>query len=87
MDKKQLEKMIEEGLSINNISQQTKNDLINYFNCPKSKIVVTPLACEKTFYKKTSNAQKKKISKKFNLNKSYIFHLGSLEPRKIHSAW
>jgi len=64
------------------ISQQTKSDLINYFDCPESKIAVTYMACDEIFYSKVSATSINTVIKKFNLVKPYIFHLGSLEPRK-----
>jgi len=64
------------------ISKQTKQDLINYFDCPANKIHVTYLACDKIFYKKRNKSIKQKTIQKFNIKKPFIFHLGSLEPRK-----
>lgn len=64
------------------ISKNTKNDLIKYFDCPENKIKVTPLACDKIFYKKVNESEKNKILWKYRIDKPFIFHLGSLEPRK-----
>jgi len=64
------------------ISKQTKQDLINYFDCPTNKIHVTYLACDKIFYKKRTKSLIRKTLNKFSIKKSFIFHLGSLEPRK-----
>lgn len=64
------------------ISENTKNDLVRYFDCPKDKIVVTPLAAESIFFKKVSKENKKINLNKYQLFKPFIFHLGSLEPRK-----
>lgn len=64
------------------ISEHTKNDLIKYFDCPEKKIKVTPLACDEIFYKKISQTGKNKILLEYKINNSFIFHLGSLEPRK-----
>lgn len=64
------------------ISEHTKQDLIKYFDCPKNKIIVTQLACDEEFYKKVSEAKKNKVIKKYRIQKPFIFHLGSLEPRK-----
>lgn len=64
------------------ISENTKNDLIKYFDCPENKIFVTYLACDLKFYKKIRESEKKKILRKYKIDKPFIFHLGSLEPRK-----
>jgi glycosyltransferase involved in cell wall biosynthesis len=64
------------------ISNNTKRDLISYFDCPQDKIVVTYLACEERFFKKTDHITKKQVLKKYKIDKPFIFHLGSLEPRK-----
>lgn len=64
------------------ISNHTKNDLIKYFDCPENKIKVTPLACDKIFYKKINEKEKNKVFLKYKIYNAFIFHLGSLEPRK-----
>lgn len=64
------------------ISDHTKKDLIKYFDCPENKIKVTPLACDKIFYKKINTGEKNKVLLKYKVGNSFIFHLGSLEPRK-----
>ena len=64
------------------ISNRTKRDLISYFDCPEEKILVTPLAYDDYFDKKMSDNLKNKIMNKYKIKKPFIFHLGSLEPRK-----
>jgi len=64
------------------ISNQTKKDLINYFDCPESKIYVTHLACDQEFFKTKPKENINRVLKKHKLSKPYIFHLGNLEPRK-----
>lgn len=64
------------------ISNQTKKDLISYFDCPANKIRVTYLACDKRFFKKINKSDKQHTLDKFDIKKPFIFHLGSLEPRK-----
>ena len=64
------------------ISEHTKKDLIKYFDCPENKIKVTPLACDEIFYKKINQTEKNKVLHKYKITVPFIFHLGSLEPRK-----
>lgn len=64
------------------ISEHTKKDLMKYFDCPENKIEVTPLACDEIFYKKIGQVDKNRVLLKYKINNSFIFHLGSLEPRK-----
>lgn len=64
------------------ISQNTKNDLIKYFDCPPNKIAVTYLACNPAFYLIVSQKTIKSVLNKYRITEPYIFHLGSLEPRK-----
>jgi len=64
------------------ISKNTKSDLIKYFDCPEDKIFVTQLACDNKFHKRINNTKKNKVLSKYKINKPFILHLGSLEPRK-----
>jgi len=64
------------------ISENTKRDLINYFDCPEEKIEVTYLGYDKSFDKKIPANDRKAILHKYKIQKPFIFHLGSLEPRK-----
>lgn len=64
------------------ISENTKKDLINYFDCPEDKITVTPLAYDKSFDKELTSNEIDGVIRKYKIKKPFIFHLGSLEPRK-----
>ena len=64
------------------ISEYTKTDLVNYFDCNPSKIVVTPLAPEARFFDRAENNVVRRVLSNRKIVKPYLFHLGSLEPRK-----
>jgi glycosyltransferase involved in cell wall biosynthesis len=64
------------------ISNSTKNDLIKYFDCSPDKIIVTHLGYDKLFDQKISLDKKNTSLSKHKIKKPFIFHLGSLEPRK-----
>lgn len=74
--------VVNEADAIITISENSKIDLIKYFDCPENKIEVIPLACDEIFYRKISSTHRNKILLKYGVNKPFIFHLGSLEPRK-----
>ncbi|MFH1899648.1 MAG: glycosyltransferase family 1 protein [Patescibacteria group bacterium] len=77
-----LREAIKKADAIIAISHHTKKDLIKYFDCPENKIFVTHLACDSKFYKKINESNRRKILTKYKINKQFIFHLGSIEPRK-----
>jgi glycosyltransferase involved in cell wall biosynthesis len=64
------------------ISNSTKSDLVKYFDCPADKIIVTHLGYDRSFEQKVSIDKKNLILSKHKIEKPFIFHLGSLEPRK-----
>jgi alpha-1,3-rhamnosyl/mannosyltransferase len=64
------------------ISQHSKNDLVKYFDFPSDKIVVTYIGCHESFYQSCPKNQIEETVAKYQLHHPFIFHLGSLEPRK-----
>jgi len=64
------------------ISQQTKRDIIKYFNVPKEKIRVIYQTCNDNFRKLYSESELLSTSKKFNLPKNFILNVGTIEERK-----
>jgi glycosyltransferase involved in cell wall biosynthesis len=64
------------------ISEQTKSDLIKYFNVPSRKIKVVYQGCNPAFKKEYSLARKKNIIDKYNLPTNFILNVGTVESRK-----
>lgn len=64
------------------ISQQTKNDIINFFGTDENKIEVVYQGCNKIFQSKISEKTIEKICKKYNLPGKFLLSVGSIEDRK-----
>lgn len=64
------------------ISEQTKDDIIKYYNVDESKIDVVYQGCNPIFYKKADEAKKKSVLEKHNLPANYILFVGNIEERK-----
>lgn len=68
------------------ISNQTKSDLIHYFDINPSKIVVIYQSCDNRFYNRVSESQKSAIQVKFYLPEKFILCVGTIERRKNQLA-
>ena len=64
------------------ISEQTKIDLIKYFNVPSDKIKVIYQGCNPAFKKDYSTKQKETVIEKYNLPDNFILNVGTVECRK-----
>lgn len=64
------------------ISQQTKEDIINYYNIDEKKIDVVYQGCNKIFYNVWDYSSKEKIKAKYNLPSKYLLYVGTVEARK-----
>ncbi len=66
------------------VSQNTKNDLINLYKIPDTKIKVINSGIDQQLYKKIEKDDYHfaEITKRYQLPKQFIFFLGTLEPRK-----
>ncbi|GAU07641.1 glycosyltransferase family 4 protein [Desulfoplanes formicivorans] len=64
------------------ISQQTKRDLIEFFNMDEHKIKVVYQSCDKRFYDRIGDDTRQTIRKKHDLPSRYILYVGSLAERK-----
>jgi glycosyltransferase involved in cell wall biosynthesis len=64
------------------ISQQTKQDFIDYFNVPQEKITVVYQGCDNIFREKITESQKTRVLEKYHLPKEYILNVGAIEKRK-----
>lgn len=64
------------------ISQQTKNDFIEFFDADPAKIDVVYQGCNAIFREKISEEQKKTVRRKYNLPEAFLLNVGAIEKRK-----
>lgn len=64
------------------ISEQTKRDIIEYFDADESKISVVYQGCNNIFRAPISDEAKEMIRKKYNLPEHYLLNVGAIEKRK-----
>lgn len=64
------------------ISEQTKQDLIHYFDADESKIDVVYQGCNAIFRTRTTKEEQQQIAQKYDLPKHFILTVGAIERRK-----
>ncbi len=64
------------------ISEQTKNDIIQFFGIPEDKIEVIYQNCSSTFSERKTESELKNIAEKYSLPEKYLLNVGSIETRK-----
>lgn len=64
------------------ISEQTKKDVIHYFNVPEDKIDVVYQGCNPIFYKDATEEEKQLIRQKYGLPDEFMLYVGTIEDRK-----
>lgn len=64
------------------ISEQTKNDIVEFLKVDASKIKVIYQGCHPVFKKDFSGEDYQKVIAKFNLPKEFILNIGTIETRK-----
>ncbi len=64
------------------ISEQTKNDLIDFYHIPKEKIHVCYQTCNPLFMEKVGELEKQRIKIKYNLPDKFFLYVGSITERK-----
>jgi glycosyltransferase involved in cell wall biosynthesis len=64
------------------ISEQSKQDLMHYFNVPEEKVSVIYQGCNPIYYDTIEELEKEIIRKKYNLPQSYLLYVGTIEQRK-----
>ena len=64
------------------ISEQTKQDLIDFLNVPTDKIRVIYQDCAAIFRDNISEIVKKEVRKKHHLPEKFVLSVGTIEPRK-----
>ena len=64
------------------ISEQTKNDLVEFYKVPAEKIAVVYQSCNPIFQRLVSNNEKQEVKKLYNLPDKYFLFVSSIAPRK-----
>lgn len=64
------------------ISNQTKSDIIEYYNIPEEKIVVIYQGCNPLFYEKSTKDELINVKKKFSIPEDFLLTVGTIEKRK-----
>ncbi len=64
------------------ISEQTKTDILKYFDIEESKIQVVYQGCNPIFYKEIAPASRINVLRKYGLPTKYLLNIGTVERRK-----
>ncbi|GCC53063.1 glycosyltransferase family 1 protein [Chryseotalea sanaruensis] len=64
------------------ISEQTKQDLINFLQIPAERIKVVYQGCHPNFHNEISEETKREVRKRYALPERFILNVGTIEPRK-----
>jgi len=64
------------------VSQQTKQDIIDFFLIPEERIEVVYQGCSKVFQDEITKDIKQETLAKYNLPENYLLYVGSIEARK-----
>jgi len=64
------------------VSQETKNDLVEFYQVPEGKIEVIYQAVDERFLRTETPKQKSEIQAKYGLPEKFILNVGSFFPRK-----
>lgn len=64
------------------ISLQTKNDLVQYYHVPESKIHVCYQSCNPAFGIRVSDEERARVREQYGLPQQYLLHVGSVIERK-----
>lgn len=64
------------------ISEQTKNDIVDFLKIDPNKIKVIYQGCQEVFKIRYSEIESKEVVEKYNLPSKYVLNVGTLEERK-----
>ena len=67
-------------------SQQTRKDLMDFFNIPEKRIHVVYQSCHPSFYGEFPEEKHREVMEKYHLKSGYILYVGAIEPRKNIAA-
>ena len=79
---KDMPNIISNSAGILTVSEYSKQDIIKFFNYPKEKIFVTPLAANDIYKPLDKNECKKLCKEKYNIDGPFILYLGGFSKRK-----
>ena len=66
------------------ISQQTKQDIMKFYDIPEQKIEVVYQGCDRIFYRTANVDERQAIRKRYGLPSRYLLSVGTFEQRKNH---
>ncbi len=64
------------------ISEQTKEDIINYWDIPSEQVDVVYQGCNSAYYKKVDEHRRAQVKAKYRLPDNYILSVGTFDERK-----
>ncbi|MRJ09579.1 glycosyltransferase family 1 protein [Ornithobacterium rhinotracheale] len=64
------------------ISQQTKDDIVQFLKVPAEKISVVYQGCNEAFKKEYTKREKQFVKEKYGLPDEFVLNVGTIEPRK-----
>ena len=64
------------------VSQQTKEDIMEFFNIPAHKVTVVYQGCHQVFQSEVIQEEKESVCNKHQLPSNYLLYVGSIEKRK-----
>jgi glycosyltransferase involved in cell wall biosynthesis len=64
------------------ISEQTKQELVSFFNTDEKKIRLVYQGCDPQFYQACSDLEKKNVKALYKLPDHYVLYVGTIESRK-----
>ena len=64
------------------ISEQTKRELISFFNVDEKKIRLVYQGCDPQFYRSCTDTEKKNVKALYKLPDDYVLYVGTIESRK-----
>jgi len=65
------------------ISQNSKRDILKFYQTPEEKVKIVYLAADKVFHPRPPSLEdQKRVKEKYNLPEKFILHVGVLEERK-----
>lgn len=64
------------------ISEQTKRDIIQFYNIPPEKISIVYQGCDSIYYTKVSDDKIENVLRKYGLPARYLLSVGTFEKRK-----
>jgi len=64
------------------ISQQSKDDIVEYFGTNPDRIKIIYQGCNPIYYNEVSKDEKHQVKSKYGLPEDFILYVGTIEPRK-----